>query len=79
MRRCVLKVPPEAAGGAKFVLAISPPGVDASRAAQDGNSLLLRLQSEAEVCATLGSWPMHRQQLTRPPASCVATLWQCCS
>ena len=54
MRRVVLKVPPQAAGGAKFVLAVCPPDVDASRAAQDGNSLLLRLQSEAEVGAASG-------------------------
>lgn len=50
MRRRVLKVPPEAAGGAKFVLAVCPPGVEASRAAQDGASLLLRFPGEAEVC-----------------------------
>jgi hypothetical protein len=49
MRRRVLKLPPEAAGGAKFVLAVCPPGVEASRAAQDGASLLLRFGSEAEV------------------------------
>ena len=42
-------MPPDACGGARFVLAVCPPGVEASRAAQDNSSLLLRFQSEAEV------------------------------
>ena len=42
-------MPPDACGGAQFVLAVCPPNVEASRAAQDSSSLVLRFQSEAEV------------------------------
>jgi len=44
-----VRVPPEACGGARDVLAVCPEGTETARAAQDRDALLLRFASHEEA------------------------------
>ena len=44
-----MRVPPEACGGARDVLAVCPEGTETARAAQDRDALLLRFASHKEA------------------------------